>query len=46
MTRMSRRGRKAYQLTDWGRRILEAEAVRLESLVTVAHHQLVGKGAV
>ncbi|MEZ4675089.1 MAG: PadR family transcriptional regulator [Caldilineaceae bacterium] len=41
-----KRGRKAYQLTDWGRRILEAEAVRLESLVTVAHHQLVGKGAV
>ncbi|HRW06775.1 MAG TPA: helix-turn-helix transcriptional regulator [Caldilineaceae bacterium] len=40
-----KRGRKAYQLTDWGRRILAAEAARLESLVIVAQHQLVGKGA-
>ena len=40
-----KRGRKAYQLTDWGHRILEAEAARLESLVTVAQQQLVGKGA-
>lgn len=39
------RGRKAYQLTEWGRRILQAEAIRLESLVTVAQRQLVGKEA-
>jgi len=30
------RERKAYQLTDMGRRILNAETVRLQSLVTVA----------
>lgn len=40
-----KRGRKAYQLTEWGRRILAAEAARLESLVTVAQQQLMGKGA-
>jgi DNA-binding PadR family transcriptional regulator len=37
------RERKAYQLTDIGRRILNAETVRLQSLVTVA--QQVREGA-
>jgi DNA-binding PadR family transcriptional regulator len=31
-----KRGRKAYMLTDLGRRILQAEAERLQSLVTIA----------
>lgn len=39
------RGRKAYQLTDWGRRILQAETARLQRLATVAHQQLAGEGA-
>lgn len=36
------RGRKAYQLTDWGRRILQAETARMASLTAVAEHQLAG----
>jgi len=33
------RERKAYRLTDLGRRILDAETVRLQSLVSVAQQQ-------
>ncbi len=40
-----KRGRKAYQLTDWGRRILQAETNRLEGLLVVAHRQLAKQGA-
>jgi DNA-binding PadR family transcriptional regulator len=35
-----KRGRKAYALTDLGRRILQAEIKRLQSLVTVAELRL------
>lgn len=35
-----KRGRKAYALTDLGRRILQAETARLQSLVTVAQLRL------
>ncbi|MEZ4863099.1 MAG: helix-turn-helix transcriptional regulator [Caldilineaceae bacterium] len=35
-----KRGRKAYALTDWGRTILQAETVRLESLVRAANLRL------
>jgi DNA-binding PadR family transcriptional regulator len=41
----SGRPRKTYTLTDHGRRILEAEAVRLESLVSAAKLRSVGDGA-
>lgn len=36
------RERKAYQLTDLGRRILNAETARLESLVTMARRDGAG----
>jgi DNA-binding PadR family transcriptional regulator len=35
------RERKAYRLTDLGRRILDAETARLQSLVQVARQQMV-----
>lgn len=35
-----KRGRKAYTLTDWGRRILQAETARLQSLVVAAQLRL------
>lgn len=35
-----KRGRKAYVLTDLGRRILQAETERLQSLVTIAQLRL------
>ena len=37
-----KRGRKAYQLTDWGRRILQAETARMTNLTAVAQRQLAG----
>ena len=37
------RPRKTYALTDLGRRILEAEALRLQSLVRAANSRLVGE---
>jgi DNA-binding PadR family transcriptional regulator len=39
------RVRKSYRLTNLGRRILKAETIRLESLVTVAHEALAGANA-
>lgn len=36
------RERKAYRLTNLGRRILEAETVRMQSLVTAAHQRAAG----
>jgi DNA-binding PadR family transcriptional regulator len=36
------RERKAYQLTDIGRRILNAETARLQSLVAVAQQTMEG----
>jgi len=39
------RGRKSYQLTNLGRRVLEAEMMRLDSLVAVAHEALAGAKA-
>lgn len=36
------RGRKAYRLTDRGRRILQAETARMANLTAVARHQLAG----
>ncbi len=36
------RERKAYQLTDLGRRILKAETARLQSLVTIAQQAEAG----
>ena len=38
----NRRIRKEYELTDLGRRIFEAEVVRLESLVTIARDSTAG----
>ena len=38
----SGRERKAYSLTDLGRRILEAEVERLDNLVAAAHLRAVG----
>ena len=40
-----RRVRKSYQLTNLGRRVLEAEMMRLDSLVAVAHEALAGAKA-
>lgn len=39
------RVRKAYALTDLGRRVLGAEVERLESLVTAAHLRTLGEQA-
>lgn len=39
------RGRKSYQLTNLGRRVMEAEMMRLDSLVAVAHEALAGAKA-
>ena len=39
------RVRKSYQLTNLGRRVLEAEMMRLDSLVAVAHEALAGAKA-
>ncbi len=39
------RSRKSYQLTDRGRRILEAETMRLQSLVTTAQEARAGAQA-
>jgi DNA-binding PadR family transcriptional regulator len=39
------RERKAYRLTRLGRRILEAEVVRLDSLVATAHLHVAGENA-
>lgn len=36
------RERKAYQLTDLGRRVLNAETARLQSLITVAQQTRIG----
>jgi DNA-binding PadR family transcriptional regulator len=41
-TEVNGRERKAYRLTDLGRRILKAETVRMQSLVTVAHQRAAG----
>jgi DNA-binding PadR family transcriptional regulator len=41
-TEVNGRERKSYRLTDLGRRILKAETVRMQSLVTVAHQRAAG----
>jgi DNA-binding PadR family transcriptional regulator len=44
-TEGSDRGRKAYTLTDLGRRLLRAEIKRLEALVSVAQQKTAGARA-
>jgi DNA-binding PadR family transcriptional regulator len=41
-TEVNGRERKAYRLTDLGRRVLRAETGRMQSLVTVAHQRAAG----
>lgn len=40
------RPRKAYQLTPYGRRVVEAETSRMQALVTAAHTRLGKAGAI
>ncbi len=41
-TEVNGRERKAYRLTELGQRILKAETVRMQSLVTAAHQRAAG----